>query len=66
MQITTKDEYLSGIQELINILRALAAYSKEHPEVNGDKGLLAIAHLMQHEAKVIIDTLTKQTEMAGE
>jgi hypothetical protein len=64
MQITTKEEYLSGIQDFINILRALAAYSKEHTDTN--KGLLAIAHLMQHEAKVIIDTLTKQTEQIGE
>ena len=64
MQITTKEEYLSGIQSLINILRALAAYSKEHPDTN--EGLLAIAHLMQHEAKVIIDTLAKQTEQTGE
>jgi hypothetical protein len=64
MQITTSEEYLSGIQDLINILRALAAYSSAHPEPN--EGLLAIAHLMQHEAKVIIDTLAKQTEQTGE
>ena len=64
MEITTKEEYLSGINEFINIIRALAAYSKEHPDTN--EGLLAIAHLMQHEAKVIIDTLAKQIEKTGE
>ena len=64
MEITTKEEYLSGINEFINILRALAAHSKEHPDTN--EGLLAIAHLMQHEAKVIIDTLAKQIEKTGE
>jgi hypothetical protein len=64
MQITTSEEYSSGIQDLINILRALSAYSKEHPDTN--EGLLAIAHLMQHEANVIIDALAKQTEEIGE
>jgi hypothetical protein len=60
--ITTKEQYLSGIQEMINILRALAVYSKEHPDSH--KGLLAIAHGIQHEANVIINTLT--TETTGE
>jgi len=64
MRITTKEEYLYGINEFINILRALAAYSKEHPDTN--EGLLAVAHMMQHEAKVIIDTLAKQIEQTQE
>jgi hypothetical protein len=67
-EITTKEQYLSGIQGMVNILKDLAAYSKEHPETN--KGLLVIAHGLRHEANVIIDTLTKQirqtTENTGE
>ena len=62
--ITTKDQYLSSIQDMIHILRALAVYSKDHPDTND--GLLAIAHGMQHEATVIIRTLTKTTETTGE
>jgi hypothetical protein len=50
---------------MINILRALAVYSKQHPDSN--EGLLLIARGMQHEANVIINTLTKAaTETTGE
>ena len=63
-EIITKEQYLSGIQDMIHILRALAVYSKDHPDTND--GLLTIAHGMQHEATVIIRTLTKTTETTGE
>jgi hypothetical protein len=61
----TKEKHIHHMQGLINLFGILIEYSKDHPSTR--KHLPIIVHLIEIEAKAIIDMLTKQiAEALGE